>query len=234
MIKQKWSSPMVIRNLLLTVILTSTSCARKQTGNSFDFTDAAMYAKSISVHISVPMSGEKQDNKHLRTGNYGTGTIVSSDGQILTNAHVVSGFDEVLVTLPDSRKFKATIIYVSSKQDLALLQIPVEGLTPAIFSRQSLRQGEWVLSAGFPLDERFSVTSGIVSALHIGNLHIAEIEDYIQLDTPLTKGYSGGPLLSKENEIVGLNTAVSSYTNNMSFAIPANLIKAFLMKASKY
>jgi serine protease Do len=151
----------------------------------------------------------------------GSGFILSADGLIMTNAHVVDGADEVLVTLTDKREFKAKIIGADQRSDIALVKIEATGL-PAIKvgDVSKLRVGEWVMAIGSPFGLENSVTAGIVSA------KLRDTGDYlpfIQTDVAINPGNSGGPLINLRGEVVGVNSQIYSRSGGymgISFAIP--------------
>ncbi|HEY7635478.1 MAG TPA: Do family serine endopeptidase [Gemmatimonadales bacterium] len=165
----------------------------------------------------------------------GSGFIVSKDGYILTNNHVVDGSDQVTVRLLDRREFKAKVVGTDASTDLAVLKINADNLTPApLGSSDAARVGEWVLAVGNPLGENltFTVTSGIISAkgrtLSLPNSSDRSIQDFIQTDAAINPGNSGGPLVSVRGEVIGVNSAIESETGFYSgygFAIPIDLAR---------
>ena len=165
----------------------------------------------------------------------GSGFIVSADGYILTNNHVVDGSDQVTVRLLDRREFKAKIVGTDPNTDLAVLKIDARNLVPAPLGKSgSARVGEWVLAVGNPLGENltFTVTSGIISAkgrsLALPGQSDRSIQDFIQTDAAINPGNSGGPLVSVRGEVIGVNSAIASQTGYYSgygFAIPIDLAR---------
>jgi serine protease Do len=165
----------------------------------------------------------------------GSGFIVSKDGYILTNNHVVDGSDQVTVRLLDRREFKAKIIGTDPNTDLAVLKIEAKNLVPApLGSSGAARVGEWVLAVGNPLGDNltFTVTSGIISAkgrtLALPGQSERSIQDFIQTDAAINPGNSGGPLVSVRGEVIGVNSAIASQTGFYSgygFAIPIDLAR---------
>lgn len=165
----------------------------------------------------------------------GSGFIVSRDGYILTNAHVVDGAKQVTVRLLDRREFKAKVVGTDPATDVAVLKIAADNLTPApLGNSETTRVGEWVLAVGNPLGDNltFTVTQGIVSAkgraLNLPNRNDRSIQDFIQTDAAINPGNSGGPLVSVRGEVVGVNSAIASETGFYSgygFAIPINLAR---------
>jgi serine protease Do len=165
----------------------------------------------------------------------GSGFVVSRDGYILTNAHVVDGAKELTVRLLDRREFKARLVGTDAATDVAVLKIDAENLTPApLGDSDAARVGEWVLAVGNPLGENltFTVTSGIISAkgrsLNVPGRSDRSIQDFIQTDAAINPGNSGGPLVSVRGDVVGMNTAIASQTGFYSgygFAVPINLAR---------
>jgi serine protease Do len=165
----------------------------------------------------------------------GSGFVVSKDGYILTNNHVVDGSDQVMVRLLDRREFKAKIVGTDPNTDLAVLKIEAKNLVPAPLGNSgAARVGEWVLAVGNPLGDNltFTVTSGIISAkgrsLSLPGQSDRTIQDFIQTDAAINPGNSGGPLVSVEGEVIGVNSAIASQTGFYSgygFAIPIDLAR---------
>jgi serine protease Do len=165
----------------------------------------------------------------------GSGFIVSKDGYILTNNHVVDGSDQVTVRLLDRREFKAKVVGTDPNTDLAVLKIDAKNLVPApLGSSSAARVGEWVLAVGNPLGDNltFTVTSGIISAkgrtLALPGQSDRSIQDFIQTDAAINPGNSGGPLVSVRGEVIGVNSAIASQTGFYSgygFAIPIDLAR---------
>src|SRR3954454_23576927 len=169
----------------------------------------------------------------------GSGFIVSRDGYILTNDHVVDNSDQVTVRLLDRREFKAKVIGTDPGTDLAVLKIDATKLPPvALGNSDDARVGEWVLAIGNPLGEglTFTVTSGIVSAKGralsgLPGRGQGSIQDFIQTDAAINPGNSGGPLVSVRGEVIGINSAIASETGFYSgygFAIPINLARTVM------
>ena len=159
----------------------------------------------------------------------GSGVIISADGYILTNNHVVDGADKVLVTLNDQQEYKADIVGRDPKTDLAVLKIKAAKPLPVATMGDSdrLRVGSWVLAIGNPFGLSHTVTSGIVSAKGrvIG---AGPYDDFIQTDASINPGNSGGPLFNMHGEIVGINTAIIPNGQGIGFAIPINTAKPLI------
>jgi serine protease Do len=160
------------------------------------------------------------------TRGLGSGFIVSADGLILTNAHVVHGADEVTVKLTDRREFKAKVLGQDDKTDIAVIKIDAHGLpTVPLGNSRDLAPGDWVLAIGAPFGFENSVTAGIVSAKN-RSLPDEGMVPFIQTDAPVNPGNSGGPLFDARGEVVGINSQIYTRTGGyqgLSFAIPIEL-----------
>lgn len=177
----------------------------------------------------------KAENRHWLRRYHGgissgSGVIISGDGYVVTNNHVVEEADNFEITLNDKREFNAKLIGVDPSTDLALLKIEAEGLPHIVFGNSdSVRVGEWVLAVGNPFNLESTVTAGIVSAKG-RNIDILEgeysIESFIQTDAAVNPGNSGGALVNTRGDLVGINTAIitrSGRYEGYSFAVPSNL-----------
>lgn len=164
-----------------------------------------------------------------RGGGQGSGVIVSTDGYILTNNHVIANAREVNVTLPDKREFKGRIVGTDPKTDLAVVKIDGQNLPSVPWGDASkLQVGEYVLAVGNPFGLNSTVTLGIVSALGRGHMGITQYEDFIQTDAAINPGNSGGALVNTRGELVGINTAIFSQTGGyqgVGFAVPTSMGK---------
>ena len=167
---------------------------------------------------SVP---QEHENKSL-----GSGFIISADGNILTNAHVVDGADEVLVKLTDKREFKAKVLGTDKRTDIALIKIEASGLPVArLGDPEKLRVGEWVVAIGSPFGFENSVTAGIVSAKGRA-LPQESFVPFIQTDAAINPGNSGGPLFNMKGEVIGVNSQIYSRSGGymgLAFAIPIDV-----------
>jgi serine protease Do len=159
----------------------------------------------------------------------GSGFLVSSDGYILTNAHVVKGADKITAVLNDGREIDATVVGTDPQTDIAIIKI--EGKSFPFLNlgdSEEIDIGEWVIAIGSPFQLEASVTVGVVSAKGRQNLKITDFEDFIQTDAAINPGNSGGPLLSLKGEVIGINTAIVSRSGGymgIGFAIPSNMAK---------
>jgi Do/DeqQ family serine protease len=168
-----------------------------------------------------------------RQSGLGSGVIVSADGYILTNNHVVENMDEIEVATNDGRRYSARIVGLDPETDLAVLRIKAEGKLPAITfaATESLRVGDVVLAIGNPFGVGQTVTHGIVSALGRSQLGINTFENFIQTDAAINPGNSGGALTDSAGNLVGINTAIYSRTGGslgIGFAIPVSTARSVM------
>jgi serine protease Do len=213
-----------------------------------DLTFAAESSVHAVVHIKVTQKGGYYSSNNIfdwffGEGNphsqqmparqgAGSGVIISPDGYIVTNNHVVDDADEIEVVLNDKREFKAKLVGTDPSTDIALIKIDASDLQVLKFSNSdNLKLGEWVLAVGNPFNLTSTVTAGIVSAKgrDIGiNPDQMRIESFIQTDAAVNPGNSGGALVNTSGELVGINTAIASLTGSYSgysFAIPSNIVQ---------
>lgn len=208
-----------------------------------DFTEAA--AKSVDgvVHVKTttvsqqqqyisPFDfffgfGERTPSQPRERVGYGSGVIISKDGYIITNNHVVANANEVSVSLNDNREFTAKVVGTDTATDIALLKIDGDDFPYLTFGNSdALQIGEWVLAVGNPFNLTSTVTAGIVSAKNRGNVMNGDIQSFIQIDAAVNPGNSGGALVNTRGELVGINTAIYSQTGNFTgyaFAVPISL-----------
>jgi serine protease Do len=167
--------------------------------------------------------------RDFKQQSLGSGFIISDDGYIFTNNHVVENTDKILVKISDGKEYEAKIIGTDSKTDLALIKIkPENGLpTVEIGDSDSLKVGEWVLAIGNPFGLEQTVTAGIVSAKGrvIG---AGAYDNFIQTDASINPGNSGGPLFNMQGKVIGINTAIVAHGQGIGFAIPINMAKTIL------
>jgi serine protease Do len=227
--------------------------------NGPDFTEAANKTVDAVVHIRSQFYQKNRDyddffgalreylgydrrqNRNYPISGWGSGVILSSDGYIVTNNHVVEGADLVEVILNDKRVYEGEIVGLDPSTDLALLKID-EGKLPCIEYGNSdqLRVGEWVLAVGNPFNLTSTVTAGIVSA-KARDINIlgsqGAIESFIQTDAAVNRGNSGGALVNTRGELVGINAAIASntgYYQGYSFAIPVNIVRKVIDDLKEY
>lgn len=192
--------------------------------------DVVEKASNSVVQIRVLKKTAQGPSQRIRQPQEagGSGFIISSDGFVITNNHVVSNSDKVEVGLMDGRLFEATIIGTDPYTDIAVLKIYADSLKPLRFSdSDKLKVGQIAVAIGNPLGFQYTVTAGVVSAL--GRTLRSEtgrmIDDVIQTDASLNPGNSGGPLVNSRGEIIGVNTAVIAAAQGICFAVSANLTK---------
>ncbi len=178
--------------------------------------------------------------KKWKEQSLGSGVIVSKDGYIITNNHVVEQSEDMRVTLYDKRSFKGKIVGSDPKTDIAVVKISADNLPVAPWGDSDrLQVGEFVLAIGNPFGLSHTVTMGIISAVGRANVGIADYEDFIQTDAAINPGNSGGPLVNTKGELIGINTAIFSRSGGyqgIGFAVPSNMARLVmdqLMKEGK-
>ena len=200
--------------------------------------DAVVYVKVISTTTaSHPQSifdyffGYGTPQQRERVGS-GSGVIIREDGYIVTNNHVIEGADKIQVTLNTNQTYDAVLVGADPATDVALLKIEASGLPVIPFGdSDKLRLGEWVIAIGSPYNLRSTITAGIVSAKGRSMPNTSgefKIESFIQTDAAVNPGNSGGALVDKKGNLVGINTAIISQTGSYagySFAVPSNMVK---------
>ncbi|WP_372793558.1 trypsin-like peptidase domain-containing protein [Lutibacter sp.] len=206
-----------------------------------DFTIAAEKTLNSVIHVkntSVKTIRDPHAKFYFGQGNslkqfsqvgMGSGVIISSDGYIVTNNHVIKNATELEVTLNDKKIYKATIIGTDSTNDIALIKIDAKDLPYVTFGdSNSIKVGEWVLAVGNPYNLTSTVTAGIVSAKGRDLDGNTGVDSFIQTDAAVNPGNSGGALVNTRGELIGINTAISSQTGSFigySFAVPSNIAK---------
>jgi serine protease DegS len=172
-----------------------------------------------------------QKHKEVQT-DLGSGVLVSTQGYVLTNNHVIEGADEIQVLLPDGRSAHATVVGVDPETDLAVLHISLEKLPSIVIGNsKNLRVGDIALAIGNPFGVGQTVTLGIISATGRDHLGINTYEDFIQTDAAINPGNSGGALINAHGELIGINSAIYSRSGGslgIGFAIPVNLAKGVM------
>ncbi|RLD31151.1 MAG: deoxyribonuclease HsdR [Bacteroidetes bacterium] len=221
-----------------------------------DFVRAAEKSVNAVVHIKTEISVKSstyddffgpfkyyfgQPNRMNTYVAFGSGVIISPDGYIVTNNHVVEGADKVSVTFNDRREMEATIVGMDPATDLALIKVDADDLVYLSFGNSDeVKVGEWVLAVGNPFNLTSTVTAGIVSA-KARNINIlgsqSAIESFIQTDAAVNRGNSGGALVNTDGELIGINAAIASHTGvyeGYSFAIPVNIVHKVVDDLMKY
>ncbi|NIT36539.1 MAG: Do family serine endopeptidase [candidate division Zixibacteria bacterium] len=173
---------------------------------------------------------------YLRQGA-GSGVIVSKDGYILTNNHVIEGADEITVTTNKGEEHEADVVGTDPRTDLAVIKVKGKDLPAAkLGDSERIEVGEWVLAVGNPFQLENTVTAGIISARGRSNVGLADYEDFIQTDAAINPGNSGGPLVNLDGEVIGINTAIATRTGGfmgVGFAIPINMAKQIMEQLIK-
>ncbi len=230
-----------------------------------DFTAAATSATPTVVHIKTKIKGKTVSSRNSNPfGNLfgdddpffqffggprtmpdqqasGSGVIMTSDGYIITNNHVIDGASDINVTLSNRKSYKATVVGTDPSTDLAVLKIDATNLPYMVMGNSDdVKLGQWVLAVGYPLNLDVTVTAGIVSAKSrsIGiNQSRSAIESFIQTDAAVNPGNSGGALINTNGELIGINSAIASPTGSYagySYAIPVNIVKKAANDLIKY
>ena len=221
------------------------------TSTPTDFSEAAEKTINAVVHVKNTaiktvtnpwveyFNGKGKGTEKRQQIGTGSGVIVSSDGYIITNNHVIDGANEIEITLNNRKKIKAELIGTDPGNDVALLKINAEGELPYIpfGNSDNLKVGEWVLAVGNPYNLTSTVTAGIVSAKGRDLEGNANVDAFIQTDAAVNPGNSGGALVNTRGELVGINTAISSKTGSFigySFAVPSNIAKKIIDDLLEY
>jgi len=208
----------------------------KQEGQSFQspFFDDPFFRRFFGEEFERRMPAPRE----FQQQGLGSGVIVTSDGYIITNNHVVEGADELNVSLPDKRTFNAKVIGTDPKTDLAVIKIDVSNLPALPWGDASqLEVGEMVLAVGNPFGLSQTVTMGIISAIGRANVGIVDYEDFIQTDAAINPGNSGGALVNLKGELIGINTAIFSQSGGymgIGFAIPSTMAKSVMQSLIKH
>jgi serine protease Do len=188
------------------------------------------FRRFFGDQFNIPNIPQYNIPDEQRSEGLGSGVIVSPEGYILTNNHVVDGATSVQVVLSDRREFKARVIGRDDKTDIAVVKIDAGNLPPiTIGDSDKVEVGDYVLALGNPFGVGQSVTLGIVSATRRGNLGIEGYEDFIQTDAAINPGNSGGALVNDRGELIGINTAIIAHgsegNQGIGFAVPVNLAR---------
>ncbi len=213
-----------------------------------NFTDAAEKTVHSVVHITntstylQPTSAfdyYNRSGKQIQKGSTGSGVIITGDGYIVSNYHVIKGADELTVTLNNQKTYKARVIGFDAKNDISVLKIDAtEKLSYIPFGdSDAVKIGEWVLAVGNPYNLTSTVTAGIVSAKSRDLGGDNNIQSFIQTDAAVNPGNSGGALVNTKGELIGINTAISSKTGSYigyAFAVPSNITKKIIDDILQY
>ena len=185
-------------------------------------------------------SGRRREKKE--TGSLGSGFIISSDGYIMTNNHVINGADEIYVKMSDGQEYLAKLVGTSPEVDIAILKVMANRtFKPLKFANSdNIKIGHWAIAFGNPLGLNSSMTVGVIGASGRSSLGIEQVENFIQTDAAINQGNSGGPLLNINGDVIGVNTAIYSTNGGsvgLSFAIPSNLasnVRDSILKSGRY
>lgn len=233
-----------------------------------DFTEAASQATPMVVHIIATQSSNRSTSRRGRqmpdlfreffgegNGGFrrrsrpaqssGSGVIVTKDGYIITNNHVIDNARELKVILNNKKTYTATLVGTDPSTDLALIKIDAKNLPSMVLGNSDkVKVGQWVLAVGNPFNLESTVTAGIVSAkgrnlnmLQRGQRNISPIESFIQTDAAVNPGNSGGALINTKGELIGINTAIATQTGSFSgysFAVPVNIVKKIMKDLVEY
>ncbi|MBE7173093.1 MAG: trypsin-like peptidase domain-containing protein [Williamsia sp.] len=238
-------------------------------GTPVDFTEAAAASVPATVHIKTKTNAKPSNNLPSRRSPFsdlfgdwddlfggdglrsrpqqasGSGAIISEDGYIVTNNHVIEGADNITVTLSNRKSFQAKLVGTDPSSDLAVIKIDAKGLPFMLYGNSDeVKIGQWVLAIGYPLNLETTVTAGIVSAksrtLDINrrnNTKVSPVESFIQTDAAVNPGNSGGPLVSTDGKLIGINSAIASPTGSYagySFTIPVNIVQKVMADLVKF
>jgi len=197
-----------------------------------------MFNDPFFRHFFGDQFGHPGQKRKFKSSSLGSGVIVSENGYILTNNHVVQGAEEIKVILYDKREFKGKVVGTDPRTDLAVVKINAKGLPTLTFGDSSkLKTGDIVLAVGNPFGLNQTITMGIVSAVGRSNIGLADFEDFIQTDAAINPGNSGGALVNGSGELVGINTAIFSTSGGymgIGFAIPSDMAKSVMDSIINY
>ena len=197
-----------------------------------------MFNDPFFRHFFGDQFGNPGQKRKYKSSALGSGVIVSDDGYILTNNHVVKGADEIKVILYDKREFKGKVVGTDPRTDLAVVKIDARNLpTLSLGDSGNLKTGDLVLAIGNPFGLNQTITMGIVSAVGRSNIGLADYEDFIQTDAAINPGNSGGALVNTSGKLVGINTAIYSTSGGymgIGFAIPSDMAKAVMDNIIKH
>jgi serine protease Do len=210
-------------NISTSRIVTQTALEMPQSADRF----FRQFGDDFGQQFNAPQNAPQQERTEKALGS---GVIVSPEGYVLTNNHVVDGAKEVTVTLHDKREFKARVVGTDPRTDVALLKIEGSNFpTLTLADSAKVEIGDIVLAVGDPFGVGQTVTAGIVSATGRGGLGIEQVEDFIQTDAPINPGNSGGALVDDEGHLIGINTAIlsgnSGGNQGIGFAVPINMAR---------
>ncbi|HXS17866.1 MAG TPA: trypsin-like peptidase domain-containing protein, partial [Polyangiaceae bacterium] len=202
-------------------------------GSPMSFADLAARVDEAVVYVRTIQSERRGFQRVLRDGS-GSGFVFDSAGKILTNHHVIAGAHAIGVEFKDGRSLLAEVVGADPLTDLAVLQVPAQGLLALpLGDSEQLRVGDWVIAIGNPFGLEHTVSAGIISAKErtSRDVNLGDPDAYysfLQTDASINPGNSGGPLVDLSGRVVGINTAINQGANNIGFAIPVNMISELL------
>jgi serine protease Do len=225
-------APIVKKVMPAVVSVSSTKVSKNPMESSGQMPDDQMFRQFFGKDFNGRNNAQRQAPEQREHG-LGSGVIMTSDGYILTNNHVVDGATDVRVTLSDKREMKAKVVGTDPKSDIAVLKIDATNLpTITVGDSSKVQIGDYALAVGNPFGVGQTVTMGIVSATQRSNLGIEAYEDFIQTDAPINPGNSGGALVNDRGQLIGINTAIiahgSAGNQGIGFAIPANMARGVM------
>jgi serine protease Do len=215
------------------VNISTTRVIKSRQEAPFDLFDDPFFRRFFGdqfPHPNVPKEHKEQ--------SLGSGVVVSEDGYIVTNNHVIEKAQEIKVLLSNKKDYKAKLIGADPKTDIAVIKIEAKGLTPLPWGDSNkLKVGEIVFAIGNPFGLNQTVTMGVISAVGRANVGIADYEDFIQTDAAINPGNSGGALVNAQGELIGINTAILSRTGGyqgIGFAVPSSMARQVMDSLVKY
>ena len=215
------------------VNISTTRVIRSREEAPFDLFDDPFFRRFFGDQFPHPNMPKEHKEQSL-----GSGVIVSDDGYIVTNNHVIEKAEEIKVLLSNKKDYKATLIGADPKTDIAVIKIDAKGLTALPWGDSNkLKVGEIVFAIGNPFGLNQTVTMGVISAVGRANVGIADYEDFIQTDAAINPGNSGGALINARGELIGINTAILSRTGGyqgIGFAVPSSMARQVMDSLVKY
>ncbi len=206
-----------------------------------DFAQVAAKLSPSVVTVIATVKDRNDDRRNKVVRGLGSGMIVTAQGQVLTNEHVIASATRIDVELSNGERIPARVLVAEPRLDLALLELEGDRreLEPVVFSERSPRPGEWVMAVGQPFGLGHTVTVGVISGLRRDHVDLGRPEglrpdgiwSFIQTDASINIGNSGGPLVDADGRVVGITTAVRSDGQGLAFAVPAEMVRHFLAEA---
>jgi len=196
---------------------------RVNPGFDSPFGDNPLFREFFRDFFGVPKKRE------YKSTSLGSGFVITEDGYIVTNDHVIKNADSISVKMSDKKTYKAKIVGSDPKTDIAVIKIDAKNLKPLKFGNSdALKIGQWAIAVGNPFGLNGTLTVGVISAKGRSGLGIETYEDFIQTDASINPGNSGGPLLNIYGEVIGINTAIVASGQGIGFAIPATMAKPII------